>query len=185
MESTLRPDISDRPASLTVEHRLSAAPAAVYRAWTEEFDRWFAEPATVLMRPQVDVPFFFRTRTPTGPHPHYGRFLRLVPATHVELTWVTGTGGTEGAETVVTVELAAEGTGTQLRLTHSGFPNDAARDTPPGRVARRARATRRTAQPDAVTACSPMPYGSRPAPTCVATIGASGVQTSKRWRIRR
>jgi len=128
MASKLCPDLSVRPASLTVERRLSAAPPAVYRAWTEEFDRWFAEPGTVLMQPRVDVPFFFRTRTPSGEHPHYGRFLQLVPGTLVELTWVTGEGGTEGAETVVTVELSPDNDGTALRLTHAGFPNPAARD---------------------------------------------------------
>jgi uncharacterized protein YndB with AHSA1/START domain len=80
------------------------------------------------MHPRVDVPFSFRTRTHAGKHPHYGRFRRLAPGTPVELSWVTGAGGTEGAETVVTVELAPEGTGTRLRLTHAGFPDAAARD---------------------------------------------------------
>lgn len=44
------------------------------------------------------------------------------------MAWVTGEGGTEGAETVVRVELSARIEGTLLRLTHSGFPNKASRD---------------------------------------------------------
>jgi hypothetical protein len=40
------------------------------------------------MHPRVDVPFFLRTRTHAGEHPHDGRFLRLVPGTLVELSWM-------------------------------------------------------------------------------------------------
>lgn len=43
------------------------------------------------------------------------------------MTWVTGAGGTEGAETVLTVALAPPATGTTLRLTHVGFPHEEAR----------------------------------------------------------
>jgi uncharacterized protein YndB with AHSA1/START domain len=62
-------------------------------------------------------------------HAHYGRFLRLEPDRLVQLTWVTGEGGTEGAETVVTVALIpGPGDRTHLSLKHEGFPNAAARD---------------------------------------------------------
>ncbi|GCD94674.1 SRPBCC family protein [Embleya hyalina] len=118
-----RPDLSARPYGLTVERVMRAAPEVVYRAWTEEFDTWFAEPGLIRMRAVVGEPYVFVTRHASELQPHYGRFLALEPYRLVELTWVTGTAGTAGAETVVSVELAAtvEGGGTRLCLTHAGF----------------------------------------------------------------
>jgi uncharacterized protein YndB with AHSA1/START domain len=128
------PDIAARPHHLRVEKDFAAAAAVLYEAWTTGFDRWFAAPGSVLMLPRVNTAFFFETefkaegQSTVQRHPHYGRFLRLTPDRLVELTWVTGAGGTEGAETIVTVELHPVENATRLRLTHAGFAGEAARD---------------------------------------------------------
>jgi uncharacterized protein YndB with AHSA1/START domain len=125
----VQPDLSSRPYKLDIEVELSAPPEVVYRAWTSEFERWFAAEGTLLMKPEVDSPFFFETQFEGGRHPHYGRFLQLVPDKLIELTWLTGEPGTRGAETVVTLELdAAPGGGSRVKLAHAGFTDEKTRD---------------------------------------------------------
>ncbi len=128
------PDLTRRQFSLTVEREFPASASVLFEAWTRRFDLWFAAPGSVLMRPAVNEPFFFETEykaesdAAVQRHPHYGRFLQLTPNQLVQLTWVTGAGGTEGAETIVTVELEPRAQRTRLRLSHAGFASEAARD---------------------------------------------------------
>jgi uncharacterized protein YndB with AHSA1/START domain len=119
------PDLSSRPFHLSAERIMKAPPAVLYRAWTEELDRWFASPGSVLMDPGSDSAFFFETHMQGKRHAHYGRFLRLEASRIVEITWMSE--GTRGAETVVTIIFTPAGSGTHLRLTHMGFPDDNSR----------------------------------------------------------
>ena len=119
------PDLSGRPFALAVERIMASPPNVLFKAWTEQFDHWFAAPGTLLMKAEVNAVFFFETVFDGGRHPHYGRILKLVPDRLVELTWLTS--ATLGAGTVVTVELTPHETGTRLKLTHAGFPDENSR----------------------------------------------------------
>jgi uncharacterized protein YndB with AHSA1/START domain len=121
-----RPDLSPRLHSVVVSREMLAPPHAIYLAWTEQFDRWLAEPGTVSMRAEPGLTFYFEATLHGALHPHYGRFLDLEVDRRIELTWVTPATG--GYETVVSVGLSPKGGGALLRLTHAGFSDIALRD---------------------------------------------------------
>ena len=130
MEAITTPDLSARPLGFKVERLMESPPDVLFQAWTEKFDEWFAAPGTMIMKAEVNSVFFFETVFKAAEdsveqrHPHYGRFLRLIPGRLIEFTWLTGASGTKGAETVVTIELEAKQSGTLLSLTHKGFPDE-------------------------------------------------------------
>ena len=96
----VQPDLSSRPLRATVERQMAVSADVLFQAWTtEQFDRWFAAPGTVLMKPEVNSPYFFEARFDGERHPHYGRFLELESGRLIKMTWITAE-GTRGVETV-------------------------------------------------------------------------------------
>jgi uncharacterized protein YndB with AHSA1/START domain len=116
---------------MTCEYTVNARPEEVYAAWTKRFDTWFAQAGTLAMVPEPGRPYFFYNRDDWGRHPHYGRFLDAKENQLIEMTWMTGNGtaeGTEGAETVLRIELVPKDGATEVRLIHSGFVSENSRD---------------------------------------------------------
>ena len=131
MSSIPRPDLSARPLRMTCEYTVNARPEEVFAAWTKRFDTWFAQAGTLALVPEPGCPYFFYNRDDWGRHPHYGRFLDVKKNQLIEMTWMTGNGtteGTEGAETVLRIELACKGRATEVSLTHFGFASEKSRD---------------------------------------------------------
>ncbi|NNC38135.1 MAG: SRPBCC domain-containing protein [Acidimicrobiales bacterium] len=118
------PDLSERPLAMTCTYTINAKPGDVFAAFTTGFDSWFAQPGTLSLVAEAGQPYFFYNRDEWGRHPHYGRILEIKRDRLVEMSWVTGNGepvGTEGAETVLRIDLMPDGDKTRVKLTHSGF----------------------------------------------------------------
>ena len=99
-------EATPRENTYAVRVRMNSNPHLIYESWTKGIDRWFAAPGSVRMEAKEGGAYSFETEHEGQRHPHHGKFLHLEKDRLVEMTWVTGEGGTEGAETVVSIEIA-------------------------------------------------------------------------------
>jgi uncharacterized protein YndB with AHSA1/START domain len=117
------PDLSERPHSARVSRAMRAKPEAIYKSFTTGWEDWFALPGGLIANAAPQGQLFFVVEHEGKRHPHYGRFLTLEPDRKVELTWLTGQGGTQGAETILSIEIVAGDEGCTITLSHRGFYN--------------------------------------------------------------
>lgn len=117
----VEPKLSDRPYDTRVERVMRATAPALYKSFTTGWEGWFALEGALTAYPVENGQLFFVVEHEGRRHPHYGRFLTLEPDRKVELTWLTGMDGTQGAETVLSVDLEPRADGCELILTHRGF----------------------------------------------------------------
>lgn len=112
--------------AFVVERTMAASAGEIFDTWINRFDTWFASPGELSMNAVPDEPDWFAVVHEGERYPHYGRCLRIEAGRLIEQTWVSGRNGTDGAETVVRVELVSLTSGTKLRLEHGGFYDEAA-----------------------------------------------------------
>jgi uncharacterized protein YndB with AHSA1/START domain len=119
--------------SLTLKRRLNAPPAKVYAAWTDptQIKRWFGptqvETLSAVADVRVDGRYRIVMRGSDGEeHDVSGVYREVVPNEKLVFTWAWRT--TPERESLVTVTLKADGSGTILTLTHEQFFDEPARD---------------------------------------------------------
>jgi uncharacterized protein YndB with AHSA1/START domain len=116
--------------SLTLQRRLNAAPAKVFRAWTEpaQFMTWMHPGGSDVVRAELDVRvdgrYVIVYRKPDGNEVEVGgRYLEVVPDRKLIFTWVWRYSPEH--ESQVTLLLEPDGDATWLTLTHERLADDA------------------------------------------------------------
>jgi uncharacterized protein YndB with AHSA1/START domain len=110
---------------LVVTRHINASPQDVFDVWLDPQNPasiWEGAEELILEAVQGKL-FYWRTNFDGKVWPVYGRFLVLDRgAGRIDHTWVGQ--GTQGLESTVSITLRAADGGTDLRLVHSGVPDD-------------------------------------------------------------
>ena len=119
--------------SLTLKRRIKAPPASVYAAWTdpEKILKWFGPEKIETLRAQADARvgggFRIVMRSPDGEeHDVSGIYREVVPNEKLVFTWAWRS--TPERESLVTVLIKPDGSGSLLTLIHEKFFDETARD---------------------------------------------------------
>ena len=119
--------------SLTIKRRLKAPPAQVFAAWInpEKIMQWFgpgpAQCTHAAFEPHVGGRYELVAQAPDGDKFQVGGVVReIIPNQKLVYTWAWLS--MPERESLVTVELEPDGTGTLLTLTHSQFDDEHMRD---------------------------------------------------------
>ena len=118
--------------TLTITKHLPAAPEVVFDAWTtpEDMTNWFGPSMVPVSVPKLELRVGGEYRVDMHgegkDYIHTGKYLEIDRPNKLVFSWFLQ-GGQEN-ETVVTLDLKAEGGGTLLTLTHERFSTAESRD---------------------------------------------------------
>lgn len=117
--------------TLRLERRFAAAPARVYRAFTDpaELKRWWGPEGFTTPEAKLDVrvggAYALTMKAPDGALYYLSGAFRVVdPPKRLVYTWTWKEGGYGGVPTLVTLDFKADGKGTLLRLTHEAMTSE-------------------------------------------------------------
>jgi uncharacterized protein YndB with AHSA1/START domain len=111
---------------ISIPRIYEAAPERVFKAWVDpaSVKAWLADGKDIAIDPREGGLFYLEMPWQERIYPHYGRYLRVESPRVLEFTWVSE--GTQGKESVVTLEFISRGDKTELTLKHEGLPSEAA-----------------------------------------------------------
>ncbi len=116
--------------TLNITRQIKAKPERVFAAFTtfETMSEWFGPPGCDVQGGTVDFRvgggYQIRMLTPGGEMVVAGEYREITPPRKLVFTWQwQDDEDWAPVESVVTIEFVAVGEETELRLTHTGFPN--------------------------------------------------------------
>lgn len=121
-------------SSLSLNKRIAADRQRVWDAWTqpERLKDWACPYPTASVDADIDLQiggaYEIRMGTENGPYTAYGTYKEIDPPSRLVYTWDWREEEHQVGETIVTVEFAEVDGGTEVRLTHEGFPSSEAKD---------------------------------------------------------
>lgn len=126
-------------AKAVIKRWIAAAIEDVFEALTrpDMLARWMSPAAFETCEVEADIRvggrFAFRMTGEAGTHAAEGLYREIVPPTRIALTWRWTDGPPpdppDGVTSLVTFDLAPDGEGTLLTLTHEGLPDQAQADS--------------------------------------------------------
>ena len=129
---SVQPILATKP-SLTLKRQLKAKPAKVYAAWTdpEKILKWFGPDKIDVLSAEADARLGGRFRivmlgADGEEHDVSGTYLEVVPNEKLVFTWAWRS--TPERQSLVTVLIKPDGTGSMLTLIHEQFFDEVARD---------------------------------------------------------